>query len=180
MVDAIAVTGGAAEGKSTVLRYIADAGFKTISADEVAAEVRSGKAVYEFLEQYGLNPEDREGIRTRLTSDRDFRRRLTHVMHPLIMERLESSGAHAVEVPLLFEACLHYQFREVWVVTCGRDEQLRRLVNRLGSVEQANQLLALQIPTRVKCAFAHRVIRTNQPESSVMRYVVECVNRGEP
>ncbi|HMS54787.1 MAG TPA: dephospho-CoA kinase [Fimbriimonadaceae bacterium] len=180
MVDAIAVTGGIAEGKSTVLGYLQEAGLVTTSADAVASEVRQSEAVRAFLVSSGVEPAEKDAIRNRLGTDEQFRRALNHLMHPLIMQRLVDSGAQAIEVPLLFEACIHYQFREVWVVTCGREEQLHRLVNRLGSVERAEQLLALQIPTRTKCAFAHRVIRTNQPELSVMRYVVECVIRDKP
>lgn len=76
-----------------------------------------------------------------------------------------------MEIPLLIEACLQGGFDRVWVVTCGADEQRRRLVERLGGEAGAEALLGSQLPTRAKIPFADVVIRTNQPEWSVKRDV---------
>jgi dephospho-CoA kinase len=78
-------------------------------------------------------------------------------------------NADVVEVPLLIETCIQSLFERVWVATCGPEEQERRLVERLGDAGAARRLVASQLPTVVKCAFADQAIRTDQPLSSVQK-----------
>ncbi|MCB8933749.1 MAG: dephospho-CoA kinase [Fimbriimonadaceae bacterium] len=171
----LAITGGIAEGKSTVAAYLASWGVPVVSADEIARDVYRGARLQAWLasEFDGEAPVERDRVRARVARDAEFRRALNARMHPEVIERIFSSGAIAVEIPLLVEACLQRFFPRVWVVTCGEDEQLRRLAARLNSVEKARALIETQLPTRVKIAFADRVIRTNAPEHDVHVAVTE-------
>lgn len=163
----IGLTGGVAEGKSTVLGYLRDAGLTTASADAAAREVfTSHEAELAELLQRPL-PLDRAEMRARMTTDKDLRRSINHLMHRLVVEQLVGQRADVVEVPLLIEACMMSMFDEIWVVTCGPEEQLRRLTSRLGSAEEARRLIATQLPTRVKRVFANEVIRTDQSPADV-------------
>lgn len=171
----IAVTGGIAEGKSTVLGYLRDAGHAVVSADVVAREVFASERVQQWLRRtFGEEAEpSREAVRARLSKDFTFRRALNERMHPEILRRLVASEAAFVEIPLLFETCSQRTFDRVWVVTCGPEEQLRRLESRLGDAAKAAELLGTQLPTRAKCALADRIVRTNAPEDAVQRKSVE-------
>jgi len=170
----IAITGGVAEGKSTVLGYCKEAGYRVASADEVAREVFASDPVQSAIaERLGtIPPVERHVVRTALEESPAFRRELTHAA---IIRRLKGIGAAVVEVPLLIEVCLQSDFDRVWVITCGREEQIRRLAERLGTCN-AGRLLASQLPTKAKTPFADCIVRTNQPEVDVKAYVLERVH----
>lgn len=172
-----AITGGIAEGKSTVLGYLHEAGYRTASADEIAREVFHGPEVLQQIEA-AFGTSDRAELRRRLGADAGARRTLNALLHPPTWAALEASEVEVVEVPLLIEAVLFSHFEGVWVVTCGEEEQRRRLRERLPNEDAATQertiveLLQAQIPTRAKIAFGDRIIHTNLPQADVRREVL--------
>ncbi len=174
----VAVTGGIAEGKSTVIGYLRAAGHEVASADEEARAVFESAAIQRWLgDSLGLEqPVARAAVRAHVLANAIFRRALNARMHPAILDRLLGGGARFLEIPLLFEGCLQGLFERVWVVTCGPEEQLRRLELRLGDRNSAVEMLGVQLPTRVKCALADRIVRTNAPEHAVQRESVEAAS----
>ncbi|MBI1755605.1 MAG: dephospho-CoA kinase [Fimbriimonas ginsengisoli] len=175
----VALTGGIAEGKSTVLGYLGSMGYKIASADLLACEVYDLEEVQaELAGLSGLpRPVDRLALREAMEGDPGLRRSVNRLMHPRIVERLAASDAEYTEVPLLVEVCLFGAFDEIWVVTCGEDEQLRRLSERFGP-DEAPRMLKVQLPTTAKLPFADEVIRTNAPEQHVLNNVRKCADRG--
>lgn len=181
MTHRVAITGGIAEGKSTVLADIAGLGLPTFSADRVASEVFADPETQRELEAV-LGKEliqDRAGLRAAMAADPSVRRGLNRVLHPRILRRLEALGPGFYEVPLLIETALGSRFDRIWVVTCGSAEQRARLIARVGEAEAA-ALLRTQLPSRAKCAFADRILRTNAPVESVRRSVWEAIANDFP
>ncbi len=173
----IAITGGIAEGKSTVLASLQELGKRTASADVFAREVFVQDDVQALLAAAtGLPlPILPAELRGALTSDAGLRRRVNAIMHPLIHQKLSTSEADFIEVPLLFEACIFGMFGQVWVVTCGEVEQRKRLAARLGEGPHIDALIASQMATRAKIAFSDRVVRTNDAPETVSRVLSEAV-----
>lgn len=171
----LAVTGGVAEGKSTVVAYLHGLGYKTASADAIARDlVEQPDIQHHISELLDVEfPPSRDILRARIAESTDFRRALNRVLHEPIVDRIEQSRAEIVEIPLLFEACLQWRFDKVWVVTCGVEEQIRRLMLRWGPKCNVAQILGTQLPSAIKIELADRVIRTNQSEINVLRYVKE-------
>lgn len=159
----IAITGGIAEGKSTVLGYLREAGYSTVSSDHIAAELladpKIGKEV--ALAAGLLFPIDRSAMMNRILHDVAVRRRVNALMHGPIFDAITKANADFAEVPLLIEACLQDRFAATWVVTCGLETQRQRLLERLGSDVKTADLLSTQLHPDTKLAFADRVIRTN-------------------
>ena len=173
------MTGGIAEGKSTVMSYLREWGHETASADEMAREVFNSDGIQSRLATMlgvvgAVSP---TMLRDRLANDALLRRRVNRIMHPEIAKRLLRASAPWVEVPLLFETALHPMFDRVWVVTCGPDTQLARLTERLGNVEVALALIGTQLPTPVKCAFADEVVWTTKPEGNVKEFLQAAISR---
>lgn len=168
----VAITGGIAEGKSTVIGYLRSLGRSTASADDVARglfeQQETQAAIAAMLGAPA--PVSRDALRRAIAAKPELRRKLNGIMHPRLLARLLEARAEFSEVPLLIETCTQGLFDEVWVVTCGPEEQFRRLEKRLGKLE-ATQLLATQMPTSAKLPFADLIVRTNQPESSVLAHV---------
>lgn len=171
------MTGGVGEGKTTVVRYIQELGISTVSSDVIARAVfRTEQVQEELARATGLAlPITPEQLRGSFAQVPRLRRTLNRVMHPLIRAELQASEAQVAEVPLLLEVCMQGDYDCVWVVTCGPREQLRRVTLRLGSEESAVRLIATQIPTAAKIAFADRVVRTNAPEKVVVDYVTKAI-----
>jgi len=172
----VALTGGLAEGKSTILNWISEAGVRTASADAVVEELWEDQ---EFVREIGLllgiPMPTKAVVRDTVATDLQKRHQLNAWMHPLVWGRLLHSGAQVVEVPLLIETCIQDRFDKVWVATCGLEEQRRRLFERLGSYEAVDGALSTQLQTSVKLAFADRIFRTNIPRSDVQQLVLAAV-----
>lgn len=169
----IAITGGIAEGKSTVMGYLRDFGEATASADEIAKQVFQQDGVQESLARLlGTTlPIPPALVRDRIAAEPALRRKIKRLTHPQILRAIEKNPATWIEVPLLFETCLQTAFDRVWVVTCGPEIQLERLVARLKSEDLARQILATQLPSKVKVVFADEVVRTNLQEGLVQANV---------
>lgn len=175
----IAITGGIAEGKSTVLGYLSALGHETASADEIARAIFHEEVVQRRVsEVFKLPfPPAPANVREEIARSQRLRRELNRITHPRILQGILSSSASVIEVPLLIESCLQGAFERIWVVTCGSAEQLRRLSERLEDESRARALIAMQLPSSVKCAFADFIVRTNSDEASVQAYVTDAAAR---
>lgn len=170
----LAITGGIAEGKSTVVGILREHGANCVSADEIARDVLLEVNIQTKVAMaLGMAlPLDRAELRDRISQNGFDRRLVNRILHPEVMCRIFESQARVVEIPLLFEGCVQNLFNKVWVVTCGPEEQLARLVARLGDSNLANSLIGTQLSTEIKLAFADQVVRTNCQLSNVQRQVV--------
>jgi dephospho-CoA kinase len=175
----IAVTGGIAEGKSTVLASLEAAGYLTASSDSFARDCFLEPPIQAELAQLLNAPSPVEPglLRRKLSESIAIRRAVNRLMHPRVVARILASPAAFVEVPLLIEACLHPLFDEVWVVTCGPEEQLRRLEAR-GGGEPAILLMDAQLRSFAKTAFGDVIVRTNFEPETVMRFVYRQAKRA--
>lgn len=183
----VAITGGIADGKSTVCSTLAEIGYPVVSADEIVAELHKRPEILERIAAE-LGEEfvpggvlDRALVRGAISRDPNVRAMLNAILHPAvmaeIMRRTEGAAVSFAEVPLLVETATQGWFDEVWVVVAGRETQLARLTDRIGSQEEAERLLATQLPTTAKIPFADRVLRTNEPVESVKHRVTEHARR---
>ncbi|MCX7924761.1 MAG: dephospho-CoA kinase [Fimbriimonadales bacterium] len=183
----IAVTGGVAEGKTTVLRMFESLGATTLSSDRIAATLLlPGTDLWrELIQEFGQAILEADGAlaRERLAqlafSDARFRRRLNRLMHPPVVHALETqvnrlepgSPLVLIEVPLLIETALQGWFDSVIVVQATPALQRRRLLERGVPMARARQMMRAQLPTRCKVAFADWVIRTHRPLQQVEQQV---------
>ncbi len=173
----VAVTGGIAEGKSTVVRWFEEWGAHGLSLDNIARQLSAPQGalwkaiVAEFGQGY-LLPDgelNRRLLGEAVFADSALRRRLNRISHPLILQQMHLEIAQirqrdpdalvVVEVPLLIECALYPQFERVVVVEAGESAQLSRLQAGGLSEQEAQRRLKAQIPTRVKRIFADWVVR---------------------
>jgi len=173
----IAITGGVAEGKTTVLRIFESLGAQVISSDQLAAALLApGTEVWEqLIREFGqaITAADGALARERLAAlafgDPAIRRRLNRMMHPAVVQALQaylqvrepSPTPIFVEVPLLIEVALQGMFDAIVVVQATPALQRQRLLARGVPPQRARQILQAQLPTRCKTVFADWVIRTH-------------------
>ena len=116
------LTGGIASGKSTISRFLSDAGAHVVDADKIAREVvKPGTPGYDailaFFGRTILLPDgdiDRKRLGEIIFNEPDKKARLDAIVHPLVFERsgemiaqiaTETPDAVVImDVPLLMEA----------------------------------------------------------------------------
>jgi dephospho-CoA kinase len=128
----IAVTGGIAEGKSTLLKLLAGMGFECSSADAAARDVFFEPSVQHDLSVLlGIKGEVSPVLlRSMIASDDALRREVNLLLHPQIMALVAEQNATFIEIPLLIETCLQSKFDAIWVANCSPETKLSRLAER--------------------------------------------------
>ena len=161
--NVVAITGGAASGKSTVLQMFRRQGWSVASADEMAKHLFSDRPFHKLLAEYleMKYPLDRVEMRERTFSDENFRRNLNRFFHLPVLDRLRESGADMVEVPLLVEITSVNWFGATVAVVCDPEDQSNRLTERLGSRELATNVLGSQVLQIAKSVCCDEEIRTS-------------------
>jgi dephospho-CoA kinase len=165
----IAITGGIATGKSTVLRALAEMGHSVASADDIARQLFGLPEFQSDLGRIlGLSlPIDASAVRAGIGSDPQARRAVNRLFHSAVLTKLFESPAVFCEIPLLIEVCAQEWFDQIWVVDCAPQVQMDRLKARYGPDVDIAGILESQFPSSVKVAFADRIIRTDDPSQPV-------------
>ena len=190
------LTGGIASGKSTVSRFLSEAGARIIDADKIArAVVAPGFPAYdEIVSFFGdtvLLPDgkiDRKRLGDIIFNDPDKKARLDAIVHPRVIERATqiiadtaSQSPDAVvimDVPLLFEAGMEKGLAEVIVVYAPASTQLQRLMLRDGIDEQAAMArIQSQMSIEEKCKRATVVIDNSGSPSATRKQALAIVNQ---
>jgi len=181
----IGLTGNIATGKSVVAAMLAQLGARVIDADALAHQVmKAGTPVWhQVVEQFGRSilGEDGEIDRTQLGarafSESAVMARLEAIVHPAViaeaeslMQEMEKSGGTPVsdaikrqvavlEAIKLIESGMRHRCDELWVVTCPREQQVKRLMEtRRLSQSEAELRIDAQPPQQEKVDLARVVI----------------------
>jgi len=179
----VGLTGGIGSGKSEVAAAFAAKGADVLDADEIAHAIsRRGeaghRAVVESLGAQFLREDgelDRAALRRRAFDDPTFRRDLEHLLHPLIVARLEDAiadfhGPYGIlVVPLLLErGGLRKRVARILVVDCPEQEQVRRVQLRSGlAADEVRRIMATQLPRAERLAQADDVIDNSGTRSAL-------------
>jgi dephospho-CoA kinase len=176
----VALTGGIACGKSIIARLLLEKGCIIHSADTAARELMSpGTNVWRAIADHfgpGILKEDRTIDRAKLgaiifSNDKE-RTFLNGLVHPRIFERiketvdrLEKEGRHTIfvsEAALVVEAGFARFYDKIVVAHCGRDIQVRRLMERDG-IDRAEALkkIGSQLGQEEKLKHADYTIETS-------------------
>jgi dephospho-CoA kinase len=139
----VGLTGGLASGKSTVGRWLADAGHAVVDADRLVAELygpgRAGAARVEAL--FGPTVIDSSGavdhrrLGELIFGDAEARRRLEQAIHPLVREAFReiaasTDGVAVLEATLLMEAGFTQEFDLVVTVEADVEARIGRAIER--------------------------------------------------
>jgi dephospho-CoA kinase len=172
----IGLTGNIATGKSVVLEMLKRLGAFCIDADELVHQLmRKGTPLWRaVLEEFGegiLSADgeiDRKKLGDIVFNDDASLRRLEEMVHPTVIAKVEelisSSDKEVVVVEAikLIESGMHKNCDSLWVVTCGKEQQLARLMlQRRMSKEEALLRIESQPPQEEKVALADVVINNS-------------------
>jgi dephospho-CoA kinase len=139
----VGLTGGLASGKSTVARWLAEAGFEVVDADRLVAELYAPgepgtEAVRRLFGDEALDASgavDHRKVADRVFADAEARHALERAIHPLVRQRFveiaeRATGVVVLEATLLVEAGFAPSFDLVVTVECPAQVRLARAVLR--------------------------------------------------
>ena len=157
----IGITGPIGCGKSTVAGWLEDLGAVAIDADDVARDVTAPgePTLGSVFERFGDSVRasdgslDRAALGRIVFADASALADLERIVHPAVRSRIyealaanvdEGVDVTVIEAIKLVEGGLADIGDEVWLVTCDRDDQRRRLLSRGTSIADADQRIAAQ------------------------------------
>jgi dephospho-CoA kinase len=171
----IAVTGGIACGKTLVGSFLSADGVAVCEADTLAHEAmaRGGTVFRSVLEAFGEDvlaedgSIDRGRLGRKVFADRRLLAELNEIVHPAVKAALAEWSARvgsrpaAAIIPLLYEAGWQAEWDTVVCVTSFREVQIRRLLGRGLSAEEAGRRIDAQMPLSGKEVMADYVVANN-------------------
>ncbi|MGH9540823.1 MAG: dephospho-CoA kinase [Terriglobales bacterium] len=185
----VGLTGGLCSGKSTVAAWLAEMGIPVLNADAIGHEfLAAGTPVYAALvNTFGPaildagGAVDRRALASRAFASPAATRSLNAILHPPIqaeadrrLAELERAGQPlaVVEAALFIEAGSHRRFDRLVVVTCDREEKIRRFLLRAhASRAEAEARLAAQMPDEEKARLADFVVDNSGTLDGLRRQV---------
>lgn len=170
----LGLTGGLASGKSTVARWLGDAGFHVVDADRVVAELYrpGGAGAAALAELFG--PEvldsggavDKPAVARRIFSDPEAKKQVEGLIHPLVRSHFqqiaaELEGVVVYEATLLVESGHSERFDVVVSIEAPAERRLEWAVARGMGEEQARARLAAQGDGAARRAGAGRILEND-------------------
>ena len=192
-MHSFALTGGIATGKTTFGTLLLEACPEVVlfDCDKVVSRLLRKPQVKEsILSALGSSlidessgELDRGALREKIFSDRDSRKALEQILHPLTrQECLESqtetatsggSSMFIADVPLLFESGFDFGYESSLLVATTRETQLERLKSRNGYDDPlAEAMLNAQLPIEEKVERADVVFWNEGPEQVLRRQII--------
>ncbi|THH07296.1 hypothetical protein EW145_g3468 [Phellinidium pouzarii] len=170
------LTGGIATGKSTASSLFKSHSVVVVDADVISRQVvlPGTRAHSQIVTHFGkeiLLPDgslDRPKLGAVIFGDEQKRRQLNSIVHPAVRRAMlwqvikgwvRGERFCIIDVPLLIETGLHKWIGSVIVVSCSEEMQLKRLMARDKSTEDAAMSrIRSQLPISVKASYADVVI----------------------
>ena len=163
----VALTGNVAAGKSSVVRWFGKWGATIIDSDALVREAQrpGSETLGAIARRFGsdvLRPDgslDRAALRGKVLGDGDALAALNAIVHPAVRRRRAALVRQAADrgerilindIPLLFEVLDPDEFDLVVLVDAPVQTRKKRLVRRGLSADEADRLIAAQLPAHRK------------------------------
>ena len=183
---AVVLTGSISTGKSSAVNILKEFGFHIIDADSIAHQILDEQhqvIAEKFGKEFVSNESvDRKQLGTIIFNDKEKRKALEALMHPLIYAEISERATkldkraepYIIDIPLFFEGG-RYAIDSVIVVYAKRSQQIQRLIQREGySEEEALSRIDAQIGIDQKRKNATYVI-DNSGDLKQLQYETECI-----
>ncbi len=163
----VGITGGIATGKSLATDFFATKDIDIIDADKISRSLQEpGQAGYEaIVKKFGtavLSKDqtiNRSELRTLAFSNKDNKKWLEDLMHPMIGQKVLEGFKQAKSKWAIYSAPLWSEknkFDRVMVIDAPRSQQIERIIKRDNSSEElAGQIVDQQLHRHQRVGFAN-------------------------
>jgi dephospho-CoA kinase len=186
-VKKIAITGSYASGKTYVLDYISNLGYKVFSCDIYVKNLYKNPQIQnKLLELLGnLQKFDINEIKNIIYRNDDVRYRIEKFIHPLVIEGfnefcLSCKNEYIIfaEVPLLFEAKLENNFSYVITSFCSEETRMKRAQTRdFWNLELYNKIQEIQYTQFQKIILSRYNINTDRNVNEIQEDIIQLIKR---
>jgi dephospho-CoA kinase len=161
----IAITGNIGSGKSTFTKFIEEAGFPVLQADDISKSIleNDGKVKALVIKEFGdksfkNGKPNKEFLSKVVFSDLSKLQKLESILHPGVIKNINKSlsdllkkkSAVFVEAALIYEADMEEMFDHIVLITADRNIRLKRKIASGLSEEDFTQRELNQIPEEEK------------------------------
>ena len=181
----IGITGGIATGKTKVSNYLRQTyDLPILDADLCARQAITGDRLKQICDRYGtsiLDPQgnlDRRQLGGIIFADPVERQWLEALIHPYVQQALVTQAQQFLNstvvmvIPLLFEAKMQHLVTETWLITCDRQQQIQRLMQRNQlSLSEASDRINSQMPQSEKIDLADVIIVNSDSDENLFYQV---------
>ena len=177
----IGITGGIATGKSLATDFFSAKDIDIIDADKISRSLQEpGEAGYEaIVKKFGtavLSKDQtiiRSELRTLAFSNKDTKKWLEDLMHPMIAQKVLNGFEQAKSKWAVYSAPLWSEknkFDRVMVIDAPRSQQIERIIKRdNSSVELAGQIVDQQLLRHQRAGFANDFLMNDSSIESFER-----------
>ncbi len=185
----IGLTGSIGTGKSTVAKIFQELGAYVIDADKIVHELLKRDDVKEKIrEAFGdvfdsKGEVDRKKLASIVFNNPEKKKVLESILHPLVFQEInrffkevEEKDPEAVaiaEVPLMIETGSYKNYDKIIVVYAPEELQLKRLLEKGMSKEEAIKRIKSQMPIDEKVKYADIVIENTSTLEDLRKKVEE-------
>lgn len=182
---AIGITGSYASGKTFILDYLAEKGYKTFCADRCIKELYQDLSVQTQilrllpeLEYFNI------GKISNLIYNNDLaREKLQNFIYPLLIDKLilfKKENANSkfgfAEIPLLYEAKFDKYFDFVVTIHCSEEIRMQRAITRSSfDIEIYNKIKEIQLSQESKIAKADFAINSGVDMLELEKQIAELI-----
>ncbi len=185
----IGLTGSIGTGKSTVAKMLQELGAYVIDADKIVHELLKRKNVKEKIrEAFGdvfdsKGEVDRKKLASIVFNNPEKKKILENILHPLVfqeinrffkeVEKKDPKAVAIAEVPLMIETGSYKNYDKIIVVYAPEELQLKRLLEKGMSKEEAIKRIKSQMPIDEKVKYADIVIENTSTLEDLRKKVEE-------
>ena len=185
----IGLTGSIGTGKSTVAKIFQELGAYVIDADKIVHELLKREDIKEKIrEAFGdvfdsKGEVDRKKLASIVFNNPEKKKILENILHPLVFQEInkffkevEKKDPNAVaiaEVPLMIETGSYKNYDKIIVVYAPEELQLKRLLEKGMSKEEAIKRIKSQMPIDEKVKYADIVIENTSTLEDLRKKVEE-------
>lgn len=184
----IALTGGIACGKTSVLNYFDD--FKKYLADDIVSELYNDPKLARLFTKNNLskyvknNAVNKDILKKDFFNDGNLKKLVESIVHPLVTNKIlklkSTKNNVIVEVPLLFEVNLEAHFDFIICVYSKKEDQITRLKHKLIDKDNAINIINQQLDLNFKLLNSDFIINNNGDKKKLKtktKKVIQILNK---
>jgi dephospho-CoA kinase len=171
----VGLTGSIGTGKSTVAKIFEKLGAYVIDADKVVHQLFENEDVKEeIVSTFGKSILDNQGkidkkkLAQIIFTDKEKKKKLENILHPKVRQKIQEfiedvykkdeNAVVIAEIPLLIETGMYKNYDKVLVVYAPKDLQLKRLLEKGFSEDEAKRRINSQMDIEEKLKYADIII----------------------
>jgi dephospho-CoA kinase len=192
----VAITGNIGSGKSTFTKFLFEAGYPVILADDISKEILAGdpEVKVQVIEEFGAESFHGSKINKKYIADRIFSdpkklKKINSILHPKVRNRIDSllkeyfktKDIVFVEAALIFESKIENMYDYVVLITSNINIRMKRsIMNKKLSEEEFIKRDSNQMNDKIKIKKADFIFTNDGSKDELKQKAILLINLLKP